>query len=354
MLINIWIVGLIVYRNPKTSYFAVKQMFKQFKNAAQGFEISQGIYNSGRYTWDMFNPSWPSNSFNRFYKTHLREYHPIENSPSILRRILVAITKKCPLQCEHCSEWDTLNEKDHMTFEDICGHLDRFVAEGAAQLVYSGGEPLNRYSDLVKLIKRYNGNCDQWVYSSGYNLTQEKAYELASAGLNGIAISLDHQVEELHNLFRGNQKSFLWVKKALEHCKEAGLLVSINSCLTKEYIKADGFDDLVNLLSGWGVPILNIIEPRAVGHYANKEVELSISEQQYLETKVMHYNSAKIKGVPVVLYPAMFRKGLPCGGGRSYLFLDSDGTLLPCPFCRTPITNHLEVSKKCEADKMVA
>ena len=354
MLLNIWMVGLITYRNPIVAYRAVQKMFNRFNNASKGLKVSQGFYTSGKYAWDMFNPSWPSRSFNRFYQTHLREYQPVKNSPSILRRILVAITKKCPLQCEHCSEWETLNDKDHMTFEQICSRLDRFVEEGAAQLVYSGGEPLNRYKDLVSLVKRYRSSCDQWIYTSGYNLTQEKANELADAGLNGVAISLDHHVEEMHNLFRGNAKSFDWVKRAVENCKNAGLLVSVNSCLTKKYIGEKGLDDMVRLLSEWDVPILNILEPRAVGHYANQDVELSISEQRYLEKEVLKYNMAEDKNLPVVLYPAMLRKGLPCGGGRSYLLLDSDGTLRPCPFCKTPITNHLEVSEKCEADKMVA
>ena len=172
-----------------------------------------------------------------------------------------------------------------MTLKQYEDYLDSFVEGGAAQLVYSGGEPLNRYNDLLSLIRRYRKTCNQWIYTSGYNLTEKKALELAKAGLNGVSISLDHHSEEFHNLFRGNDKSYSWVEKAIENSRKAGLLVSINTCITKEYLKQDGLTHLVELAKSWDVPILNILEPRAVGHFANKEVEYSIAEKQKVEKK---------------------------------------------------------------------
>ena len=350
MFLNIWVSAIRLYRNPVKAFRATKQMLKKFMHLAEGQKLFKGFYLNGKYSWDMFNPDWPSKAFNRFYTTQLREHGKLDGTQSNIRRLFIAITKRCPLQCEHCSEWDTLNEKDQFTLDQFFQKIDGFVDEGVAQLIYSGGEPLIRFNDLVEMIKRYRQTCNQWVYTSGFQLTSEKAIALAEAGLNGVAISLDHHIEEFHNLFRGNQKSFQWVKDAVKNCQDAGLMVSFNSCLTKVYLNKSNTDHLINLAKEWKVPIVNILEPRAVGHYANKEVELSIQEQQIIESKVHQYNNIAHRNYPLLSYPAMFRKNLPCGGGRSYLFLDYDGTLRPCPFCKTAITNHLELSNKCEVE----
>jgi MoaA/NifB/PqqE/SkfB family radical SAM enzyme len=354
MLLSIWVNGTIMYRNPMKAFRATKKMVKLFSNATQGHQVKQAFYIQGSYAWDMFNPTWPSAAFKRFYNTQLKEYVPLTKNDVVLRRILVAITKKCPLRCEHCSEWDTLNEKDQMSLKQYEDYLDSFVAGGAAQLVYSGGEPLNRYADLLSLIKRYHKTCNQWVYTSGYNLSEKKAQELAKAGLNGVSISLDHHSEQFHNLFRGNEKSYDWVKKSVENCMQAGLLVSINTCITKEYLKADGVTEIVKLAEQWGVPIVNILEPRAVGHFANKDVEYTIAEKQKVEQQVLNLGLELGSNSPTVLYPAMLRSAMPCGGGRSYLLLDSDGTLRPCPFCKTPIAKSSTAIQSCEADMQQA
>ncbi len=354
MLVSIWWNGALMYRNPFKAFRATKKMVKHFSKASHDQKVKQAFYVKGSYAWDMFNPHWPSNAFKRFYNTQLREYEPIKSNLVVLRRIIVVITKKCPLRCEHCSEWDTLNEKDQMTLKQYEDYLDSFVKGGVAQLIYSGGEPLNRFNDLLSLISRYKKTCNQWIYTSGYNLTEKKAQELAKAGLNGVAISLDHHSEEFHNLFRGNQKSFEWVKKAIDNCENAGLLVSINTCITKEYLKQDGLSHIVELAKSWNIPIVNVIEPRAVGHYANKEVEYSISENQKVAKQVVAYNTSTTEDYPTVLYPAMLRSAVPCGGGRSYLFLDSDGTLRPCPFCKTPISKSSTAVQSCEADLQLA
>jgi MoaA/NifB/PqqE/SkfB family radical SAM enzyme len=352
MLVNIWVSGTRMYRNPIKALRATRKMVSVFNRASRGIKVKRAFVLDGRYSWDMFNPHWPSKAFNRFYNAQLREYVPVKENPLVLRRILVAITKKCPLRCEHCSEWDTLNEKDHLSLEQYEEYLDAFVRDGVAQIVYSGGEPLNRFKDLILLIHRYRKNTNQWIYTSGYNLSLEKAQQLKNAGLNGVSISLDHHLEEAHNLFRGNAKSFNWVEKAVKNCKEANLLVSINTCITKKYLQQNGLNSIVDLAKEWEVPIVNILEPRAVGHYAQKDVEYSISEKQLVEKQVLEFNKSTNKKLPFVQYPAMLRSGMPCGGGRSYLLLDSDGTLRPCPFCKTPISKPSIEINNCEADAL--
>lgn len=335
---TIWWIGVRLYKNPIKAFRVVKSLIQNFREMIGNKKFVRAFKTDGKYTWDMFNPAWPSPGFNAFFKTHLLEIQPVVGNEPILRRLLIAITKRCPLACEHCSELDTLYHKDVLSHAEFEAKIDSFVQQGVGQLVYSGGEPLSRFDDLIHLISRYKDTCDQWIYTSAFGLTLEKAQALKKAGLNGAAISLDHHLEEKHNAFRRNNKAFYWVMEGIKNLQEVGILVSLNVCPTKEYIAENGPIQLIELAKNIHVPMVNFLEPRAVGGYENKDVELNQAEKEHLHNLSLAYNFESINYLyPTVLFPAGYRKTLPCGGGRSYLLLDYDGTLYPCPFCKTKL-----------------
>lgn len=267
-----------------------------------------------------------------------------------MRRLLIAITKRCPLQCEHCSEAATLYQKDVLSYDEFVSKIEPYVDGGVGQLVYSGGEPLSRFEDLVKLIKHFSSKCNQWIYTSAYGLTLEKAILLKEAGLDGAAISLDHHLENEHNTFRGNSNSFYWVMEGIKNLQKVGVLVSINTCITKDYIESGSVEELMELAKKMNVSIVNMLEPRAVGNYQDKNVELNQAQLDYLDRISNKYNfNQEYISYPTVLFPAAYRKSMPCGGGRSYMLLDYDGTLYPCPFCKVKMPKIQKEVALCEA-----
>lgn len=68
-----------------------------------------------------------------------------------------------------------------------------------------------------------------------------KAMQLKKAGLNGIAISLDHHLEEEHNRFQSNSRSYQWVMEGVKNSKAAGIFASFNVCPTKAYVGSNSF-----------------------------------------------------------------------------------------------------------------
>lgn len=352
MLLNIWWIGTRLYKNPFKAFGVVRSLIQSFTEMMGHKKLVRAFKTDGKYHWDMFNPAWPSKGFDAFFRTHLLELQPVEGTEQLLRRLLIAITKRCPLSCEHCSEADTLYQKDILSFEGFSERIDTFADKGIGQLVYSGGEPLSRFDDLLRFLARYKDRCDQWIYTSAFGLTPEKAKALKAAGLNGAAVSLDHHLEEKHNAFRGNKKSFYWVLEGIKNLQNEGVLVSINVCPTKEYIAEGGPLKMVEFAHQHHISIVNFLEPRAVGAYANKDVELNQEEKDILHELSLKYNFEKsLYAYPTVLFPAGYRKTQPCGGGRSYLLLDYDGTLYPCPFCKTklPAVPKFSEEKLCAA-----
>ncbi|MEZ4775639.1 MAG: radical SAM protein [Bacteroidia bacterium] len=349
MFLDIYREGLKLYKNPVKAFRALRALQQHGAQVLAGKKLSKGFKINGKYGWDMFHPLWPSPAFRKFFHHHLEEVFPSGQNKGVLRRLLVAITKKCPLQCAHCSEWDTLNQKDILSREDYEQKIRSMVDYGVSQIVYSGGEPLNRFADLLCLIEKFS-QTSQWIYTSGYGLTPEKAVQLKLAGLEGVAVSLDHHIPEEHNAFRGNSRSFFWVENAVRNCMEAGLFVSVNICPSREYISSGGMDDFMALMRSWNVPSVNILEPRAVGHFAGQDVELREEEKKILDKCFFKYNfSLPFDDYPVLTYPGISRKYVKCGGGISYLLLDYDGTLRPCPFCKTPMESPANREVLCEA-----
>lgn len=326
-------------------------MLLRFKKITGKSKLVRAFKVDGKYYWDMFNPGWPSKGFNSFFTSHLLEEHPINSSEVFpIRRLLVAITKRCPLSCEHCSEADTLYNKDVLSVEEFKTKIDKYVDNGLGQIVYSGGEPLSRFDDLIKLLEIYKGKLDQWIYTSGFGLTQEHAQKLKAAGLNGAAISLDHFDEEKHNQFRGNHKSFYWVKEAIKNLQDVDVLVALNVCPTRELVESGGVEKIIELARGLNVAIITILEPRAVGNYYGKQVEYDSEHYDRLSKLSDKYNFDKnLFEYPTVLFPAGYRDKVPCGGGRSYLLLDYDGQLYPCPFCKVKMPKVRTDAELCEA-----
>jgi MoaA/NifB/PqqE/SkfB family radical SAM enzyme len=350
MLINIWWVGTKLYKNPITSFKTVRQLIQNFTKMMGEKKLVRAFKVDRLYYWDMFNPGWPSKGFDAFFHSHLLELNPITGDEQIIRRLIVAITKRCPLSCEHCSEADTLYQKDMLSVEEFIQKIDPFIAKGVGQLILSGGEPLSRFDDLLTLLNHYKGKCDQWVYTSAFGLTEEKALLLKQAGLNGAAISLDRHEKTEHNSFRGNKHSYDHVIDAIGYLKEVGILVSINVCPSRAYIEEGSVEKMIALAKKLTVPIVNILEPRSVGNYQNKNIELLPQHKIALKTLSDAYNfDRKNVDYPTVLYPGGYRKVQKCGGGRSYLFMDFDGALYPCPFCKTKMPSVVKDQDLCIA-----
>ena len=123
--------------------------------------------------------------------------------------LLAELTYRCPLQCPYCSNpLDFSQQGAELSTAEWLEVFRQARELGAAQLGFSGGEPLVR-QDLAELIK---GARDLGYYTnlitSGIGLTEARIAEFAEAGLDHIQISFQAADEEVNNLLAGSQKAF--------------------------------------------------------------------------------------------------------------------------------------------------
>lgn len=299
---------------------------------------------NGRYYFNMYTPGWPSKTYNNIWKSELRRHAPNNITPEKTFFAFLAITRKCPMRCEHCFEWDNLNLKESFTKEDLMKVLDIYHSQGVQQFHFSGGEPMTRFKDLVDLFKYTKGKSDCWVVTSGFNCTAENARTLKQSGCKGIVVSIDHYIPELHNIFRGHLNAFNHATNAVSASLAAGLVTSVSVCATKCFIDGGHLMPYLEFAKSKGVHFVQILEPRAIGHYEGSNVLLEESHITILENFFKKVNHTKeFENYPILIYHGYHQRRIGCFAGSRSVYIDSAGDVHACPFCHTKSFNIIDV-----------
>ena len=121
--------------------------------------------------------------------------------------LLAELTYRCPLQCPYCSNpLEFANHKQELSTAQWIEVFSQARALGAAQLGFSGGEPLVR-DDLAELIgaAREMGYYTNLI-TSGMGLNQSRIDQFLDAGLDHIQISFQASDGEVNNMLAGRAK----------------------------------------------------------------------------------------------------------------------------------------------------
>lgn len=350
--INILWEAFKLYKNPVTSFGKLKALLKMRNQYRNDGQLQKYFYANKKYYFNYNAPGWPSLAFNR-YVDHLLKKTEVTGSTS-LHTLIFAITKKCGFKCEHCCEWEALNKPEILSREDILQVVNNFYNKGISQVQLSGGEPLNRLDDIIYLLNNSPRPLNFWIYTTGYNLNFEKAKLLKENGLSGITISLDHWDAAMHDSFRGKQGSFQRALNAISYAVENNLLVTLSICATRRFINDDNLYRYAKLAKEIGVTFIQVLEPKAVGHYQGLDVLLQKSHTDILEKfyENMNYNK-DYKAYPIVAYHGYYSRRVGCSGsGKDYLYVDTDGDVHNCPFCQRKIFSALHGNINDELIKM--
>ena len=334
-------IGLKSYRNPLIAIIGLKKLIDFRRSIHGNVKLNRVVKSDGRYFFALNVPGWPSKAFDQFMENSLNRVYSFRPENKHLQTMIFAITKKCPLRCEHCFEWNTLNDKEVLTLDDLHMITERFQDRGIGQIQFSGGEPLQRIDDLISVLKVAEKETDFWILTSGYGLNIEKAHLLKEAGLTGVDVSLDHWDPDAHNAFRGLPNSYQWVEQASANVRKVDLVLGLTLCATKSFVTEENLWRYADLARKLGAGFVQILEPRAVGHYAGKAVDLSSDQQALIEKFYLEINrNKKYIDYPTFMYPAYHQREIECfGAGDRYVYVDADGDAHACPFCQNKVGN---------------
>lgn len=339
------IVNILIknYGNVKVVFKIMKAFNRMRRKVLGDKQINKVACVDKKYYWDLYTPGFGSRAFNSFFEGEANRVVPLLKKANRFTNIFVAFTKKCPLQCEHCFEWDALNGKEKLNLAEIKTIIRKFQDKGTSQIQLTGGEPLLRVNDIVEILKSSQPETEFWVLTSGYNLTHENASKLKNAGLTGVVISLDHFNPNQHNQFRRFSKAYEWVETAVKSSLGVNLVTALSICVTRTFVTEENLLQYAELAKQMGVSFIQILEPKAVGHYRGMDVVLKKEHEKIIEDFYLKMNyEKKYSKYPIVTYHGYHQRQIGCfGSANRNLYVDTDGDLHACPFCQKKMGNAL-------------
>lgn len=145
--------------------------------------------------------------------------------------VIWEVTRACALACQHCRA-EAIESPDPLELTTAEGKsLLRQIQElGTPVCVLSGGDPLQR-PDLAELVEygKSLGLRMATIPAATSRLTRERLAELASAGLDQIAFSLDGPSAAEHDGFRQVPGTFARTLQGVAWARELGLPLQINT-----------------------------------------------------------------------------------------------------------------------------
>jgi MoaA/NifB/PqqE/SkfB family radical SAM enzyme len=335
------------FHNPLRALSEMKRL-RDLRKKVHGSIIYKYIRGDNRYFWTPDYCGFPSESLknlihNEFKKNGVPKTGSTDHHHA-LQTLIWGITNRCPLSCQHCYEWDNISQRDKLDLTALRKILKTFKSNGLSHIQFSGGEPLVRFDDLINLIGEASPTMDCWLLTSGYGLTPDKAHSLKNAGLTGAHISLDHWDPQLHNIFRNNSKSYQMATDAIKNCLDAGILGSLSLCATREFVTEENLMKYADMAKQLGADFIRILEPRAVGRFSGKNVYLENSHAEILMDFASRLNAnSSFKDFPIISFIGGYQRKIGCfGAGNRYVYVDPNGDVHACPFCRGRLGNMLQ------------
>lgn len=256
--------------------------------------------------------------------------------------LLAELTYRCPLQCPYCSNpLDFEQTKQELSTEQWIDVLRQGRELGAAQLGFSGGEPLVR-QDLPELIAEarklgYYTN----LITSGLGLTEAKVDAFAEAGLDHIQVSFQASDSELNNAVAGSRKAFEQKLRMSQAVKAAGYPMVLNFVIHRHNIHQ--MVDIMSLCERLGADYVELATCQYYGWaFENREGLMpSRAQLEKAEAEVNEYRARlQADGHPMKLifvtpdYYEERPKACMNGWGSLFLTVAPDGTALPCHSAR--------------------
>lgn len=256
--------------------------------------------------------------------------------------LLAELTYRCPLQCPYCSNpLDYASQEHELNTEQWLDVLRQGRAMGAAQLGFSGGEPLVR-KDLPELIAgaRELGYYTNLI-TSGLGLTEAKVQAFAEAGLDHIQVSFQASDPELNNAVAGSRKAFGQKLAMARAVKAAGYPMVLNFVIHRHNIHQ--MNDILALCENLDADYVELATCQYYGWAFKNREGLMPSKAQLVqaEQEVNCYRDDlrnRDRPMKVIFVTPDYYEERPkaCmnGWGNLFLTVAPDGTALPCHSAR--------------------
>ncbi len=262
-----------------------------------------------------------------------------EHEINIPWAVLMDPTAACNLRCAGC--WAAEYKKsDSLSFET----LDRIIREGKElgiyMYIYSGGEPLMRKKELIKLAERHD-DCMFLSFTNGTLIDEAFCRELARVGNLVLAISIEGSEEET-DLRRG-KGTYQKVIRAMELLKSQRCGFGFSACYHSKNISGVASEEFIDLMIEKGALFGWYFTYIPLGRSAVPELLVSAEQREFMYHRLRQFRKTKDIFLIDFWNDGEYSGGC-IAGGRNYLHINAGGDVEPCAFIHYANANIKETS----------
>ncbi|MGX8711709.1 radical SAM protein [Clostridium sp. KNHs216] len=241
--------------------------------------------------------------------------------------ILMDPTSACNLHCKGCWAADYGN-KMNMSFETLDSIIEQGKKLGTYMYIYSGGEPLVRKDDIIRLCEKHS-DCEFLAFTNATLIDEAFADEMLRVKNFVPAISVEGFEEATD--FRRGEGTYQAVIKAMEILKEKKLPFGISCCYTSKNTDVIGSEEYFDDMISKGAKFAWFFTYMPVGADAVPELMASAEQREFMYHQIRKFRETKPLFTMDFWNDGEYVQGC-IAGGRCYLHINANGDIEPCAF----------------------
>ena len=241
--------------------------------------------------------------------------------------ILLDPTSACNLHCTGC--WAAeYGHRQNLSFEDIDSIVTQGKALGTHMYIYTGGEPLVRKADLIRICEKHP-DCAFLCFTNATLIDEQFCQDMIRVANFVPAISAEGN-EHTTDARRG-EGTYKKIERAMKLLREHDLPFGISCCWTKANADAVATEENIDWMINEGALFCWYFHFMPVGRGATADL-IPTPEQR---ERMYHFVREMREKKP--LFTLDFQNdgeyvGGCIAGGRRYLHINAAGDVEPCVF----------------------
>ncbi|HSO89127.1 MAG TPA: radical SAM protein [Draconibacterium sp.] len=258
---------------------------------------------------------------------------------TIPRLLLVDPTSACNLKCKGCWACD-YKKNTNLSFEKLDEIFTDAQKMGVTTIIMSGGEPLMRKDDILKLSRKHR-KISFGMFTNGLLIDETFAGEMVKLGNLNVFISIEGYREE--NDFRRGEGTYDKVIEVMEMLRKKDIGFGFSICYhSKNYelVSSEEFLDFLVEKGAWFGWMFNYLP---IGSDADISLCCSAAQRAFVKQRIEEYN--KKNNFIAIDFANSGHKAIGCvAAGNDFAHINSNGDLEPCAFCHYSDSNINEMS----------
>lgn len=241
--------------------------------------------------------------------------------------ILLDPTSACNLKCTGCWAAEYGNQQS-MDFETLDSIIEQGKTLGVHFYLYTGGEPLIRKKDIIKLCEKHQ-DCVFSAFTNGTLIDEEFADEMLRVKNFVPGISIEGFEKETDS--RRGTGTYQAVIRAMEILKRKKLPFGASACYTRLNAEVIGSDAFFDDLIARGAKFMWLFTYMPVGVDAVPELMATAEQRAFMYKQIRKFRKTKPLFAIDFWNDGEYVDGC-VAGGRRYLHINAAGDIEPCAF----------------------